>query len=376
MSKIKVCILQNGLARGGTDTFVVNLCKGIDKNRFELTIVNPALSEDCLVREAEVVEEGWEIVRTSPLTGANIWSKLKHFWRLYRVLRKGKFDVFHTNVDLFNGPQLFIAWLAGIPVRICHSHNTNQQLALVEGYTFRVRAYQKVMRWLCWQFSNRRVGCSELAMEFLFKGKEWRQNSYPIVINNGIDVELYRKEIDVVSKKQELGLTARYNVVTVGKIAPQKNPLFIANSFVELCKLRDDCDFVWVGDGPLKTECEDIFRKNGVLNRVHFLGRRSDVNEVLQCCDMFFMPSSFEGLGIVIIEAQAAGLPCLVSTEVPQEANCGGCLYKSLHDSTSDWALVMSDFLDKKMELKVNETDMQKFSINYMVEQMQQVFKS
>lgn len=374
MSKIKVCILQNGLARGGTDTFVVNLCRGIDKERFELTIVNPATSEHCLVREPEIIAEGWEIVRTSPLNG--LWSKLKHFWKLFWILKKGKFDVFHTNVDLFNGPQLFIAWLAGVPMRICHSHNTNQQKALVQGNTMSVRIYQGLMRWMCWTFSNRRIGCSEMAMDFLFKGKDWKQNLYPIVINNGIDISLYRKKIDVEGKKQELGITAKYNITAVGKIAPQKNPIFIAKSFVELCKLRDDCDLVWVGDGNLRTECEEIFMQNGVQNRVHFFGQRSDVNEILQCCNLFFMPSSFEGLGIVIIEAQAAGLPCLVSTEVPQEANCGGCFYKSLNDSKADWASAMSDLLDKKIELKVKETDMQKFSINYMVEQMQQVFKS
>lgn len=374
MSKIRVCILQNGLARGGTDTFVVNLCRGIDKEQFELTIVNPATSEHCLVREPEVVAEGWEILRTSPLNG--LWSKLKHFWRLYWILKRGKFDVFHTNVDLFNGPQLLVAWLAGVPMRICHSHNTNQQKALVQGNTIPVRIYQSMMRWMCWTFSNRRIGCSEMAMEFLFKGKNWRQNSYPIVINNGIDIELYRKKIDIEAKKKEIGLTAKYNIITVGKIAHQKNPMFIANSFVEQCKLRDDCDFVWVGDGPQRKECENLLESNGDLNRVHFLGQRADVNEILQCCNLFFMPSSFEGLGIVIIEAQAAGLPCLVSTEVPQEANCGGCLYKSLDDSKSDWARIMSDLLDKKIELKINEADMQKFSINYMVEQMQQVFKS
>lgn len=374
MSKIRVCILQNGLARGGTDTFVVNLCRGIDREQFELTIVNPATSEHCLVREPEVVAEGWEIVRTSPLNG--LWSKLKHFWRLFWILKKGKFDIFHTNVDLFNGPQLFIAWLAGVPMRICHSHNGNQQKALMQGQKMSIRLYQSIMRWMCWTFSNRRLGCSEMAMEFLYQGHDWKHDKYPIVINNGIDLDVYRKKIDIEAKKKYLELTAKYNIVTVGRIIPQKNPIFIANTFVELCNLRDDCDFIWVGDGPLKKECEEIFKSNGILNRVHFLGQRADVNEILQCCNLFFMPSSFEGLSIVIIEAQAAGLPCLVSTEVPQEANCGGCLYKSLDDSKADWNSAMSDLLDKKIKLEINENALQKFSINYMVEQMQQVFNS
>lgn len=372
--KKKVCILQNGLARGGTDTFVVNLCRGLDKQKFDIIVVNPSLKPESLIREAEVLAEGCKILRTSPLAGFK--SKLKHFCRLYRILKDEKVDIFHTNVDLFNGPQLFVAWLAGVPMRICHSHNGNQQKALVQGQTMMIRIYQRVMRWMCWIFSNRRLGCSEIAMEFLFQGHNWKHDKYPIVINNGIDLEVYRKQIDIEAKKKDLGLTAKYNIVTVGRIIPQKNPLFIANSFVELCKLRDDCDFVWVGDGPLKMECEDIFRKNGVLNRVHFLGQRADVNEILQCCNLFFMPSSFEGLGIVIIEAQAAGLSCLVSTEVPQEANCGACLYKSLDDTIENWADTMLRILDEKIKLGVDEPKIEQFSVAHMVSQMEQVFNS
>lgn len=372
--KRKICILQNGLARGGTDTFVVNLCRGLDKDKFEVIVVNPSLKSESLIREPEIIAEGCRILRTSPLT--SISSKLKHFWRLYKILKKEKVDIFHTNVDLFNGPQLFIAWLAGVPMRICHSHNGNQQKALMQGQKMSIRLYQSIMRWMCWTFSNRRLGCSEVAMEFLYLGHDWNHDKYPIVINNGIDLDIYRKQIDIEAKKKELGLTAKYNIVTVGRIIPQKNPIFIANTFVQLCKLRNDCDFVWVGDGNLRTECEEIFKQNGILNRVHFLGQHADVNEILQCCNLFFMPSSFEGLGIVIIEAQAAGLPCLVSTEVPLEANCGGCLYKSLDDNRADWNSAMSDLLDKKIKLEINENALQKFSINYMVEQMQQVFNS
>lgn len=372
--KKKVYILQNGLALGGTDTFVVNICRGLNKQEFDVVVINPSIKPESLIREPEIIATGCKILRTSPLTTP--WSKLKHFYRLYQILRKGKADIFHTNVDLFNGPQLFIAWLARVPIRICHSHNGNQQKALVHGQTLMIRVYQSLMRWMCWTFSNRRLGCSAIAMDFLYKGYDWQHDKYPIIINNGIDLDIYKKQKSPCINNNELGLSARYNIVTVGRIIPQKNPLFIANVFVELCKNRTDCDFVWVGDGILKQECEEIFRRANLLSRVHFLGQRSDVPDILQCCDMFFMPSSFEGLGIVLIEAQAAGLPCLVSTAVPNEANCGGCLYKSLDDSLESWASILGDILDNVIILKSNDIELQKFSINYMVEQMQRVFKS
>ena len=132
---------------------------------------------------------------------------------------------------------------------------------------------------------------------------------------------------------------------------------------------------VWIGIGDLQEKCEAIFRSNHCIDRVHFLGSRNDVHEILPCCDLFFMPSSFEGLGIVIIEAQAAGLNCLVSDAVPEEANCGMVVYKSLQDSIESWAEELCSFLDQKKYLSINSIKLQNYSIEHMVEQMQQLFE-
>ncbi len=372
--KKKICILQNGLARGGTDTFVVNLCRGLDYDKYDITVVNPSNKKESLVREPEVLKIGARIIHTSPLTG--FMSKIKHLWMLYGILKKEKFDVFQTNIDLFNGPQLLIAWLAGVPVRCCHSHNTMQQKSLIQGMTIAVGIYQKVMKWMCWTFSNRRTGCSEDAMDFLFTDKDWHQDRYPIVINNGIDIEHFRRPIDIEEKKREIGLTAKYNIITIGRIIPQKNPLFIARVFSELSKMRDDVDFVWVGIGDKEEECREIFRRNNCLRRVHFLGLRSDVNEILKSCDLFFMPSAFEGLGIVIVEAQVAGLQCLVSDVVPKESECGAVEYMSLSKTEKEWAQMICNMIDRKISLCVDEKKIQEFSIEYMVAQMEKVFEN
>ncbi len=372
--KKKICILQNGLSRGGTDTFVVNLCKGLNKEKYDITVINPDNRPEKMVREQDIIEAGCTLLRTSPLIGSK--SKFIHFCKLYKILKKGKYDVFHTNIDLFNGPQLFIAWLAGVPIRCCHSHNTMQQRSVVRGMTFSIRIYQFVMKWMCWTFSNRRLGCSEAAMDFLFTGKNWRQSKYPFVINNGIDIKNFRLPMDVEKKKDELGIKAKYNIITIGRIIPQKNPIFITDVFSELCKIRNDVDLVWIGIGDKENKCREILKNNGALERVHFLGSRTDVNEILPCCDLFFLPSLFEGLGIVVIEAQAAGLKCLVSDVVPREANCGLVKYMSLYCSKQKWVYMISDMLDGKLSLAVDENSIQKFSVQYMVEQMEKVFNN
>lgn len=369
----KVCILQNGLSRGGTDTFVVNLCKYIDKTHFEITVVNPSSKKDSRVREQEVLDLGVSIEHTSDF-GKGINSLLKHFYKLYWILKRGKYDVFHTNVDLFNGPQLFVAWLAGVPTRCCHSHNTQQQKSIVEGMTLSIKMYQTVMKWMCWFFSNRRIGCSEDAMNFLFNGKPWETTEYPTVIYNGIDISIFNNISDKISKKNSLGFSRRYNLLTVGRIIPQKNPLFIAQVFCEVCKMRDDIDLIWVGVGDLEDDCRKIISNHEIEDRVHFLGYRSDVNEIMQCCDAFILPSCFEGLGIVLIEAQAANLFCLASDTIPKLANCGAVKYISLDKSAKEWAKTLCDIIDNKIKLSVCQTNLQKFSVDNMVKQMESVF--
>lgn len=374
IKKKKLCILQNGLARGGTDTFVVNLCKGLDKSQFEVTVVNPSTRPESLVREAEVLQTGANIIHTHDL-GQGFMGKIRHLKKLYQILKRGRYDIFQTNIDLFNGPNLFIAWLAGVPIRCCHSHNGMQQKSLVEGMTLAIKIYQYMMRYMCWHFSNRRCGCSSVANDFLYKGKAWQQDMYPSVVNNGIDIKQIRKGINVTEKKAELGLSAKYNIITVGRIIPQKNPLLLTRIFVELCKNGVNCELAWVGVGDMQKQCEYFLQQNGFSDKVHFLGSRSDVGEIMQCCNLFLLPSAFEGLGIVVIEAQAVGLPCVVSDAVTKEANCGACTYISLNEEPSVWANTIEAILEGEITLEVDDNKLGDFSTENMVEQMKKVFQ-
>lgn len=370
-SKTKVCILSNGLARGGTDTFVVNLVKYLNKDIFDILVVNSCDTEKCVVREPEILAESVPVLRTGN-ANASMQNRIKHFYRLYKILKKGKVDVFQTNIDLYNGPQLFVAWLARVPVRVCHSHNSQQALEIRDGRTLSVRLYQGLMRWLCWNFSTRRCGCSEEAMDFLFKGHEWRQDKYPFVIYNGIDLGKFKKPIDKDKKRAELGLTAKKLILTVGQMVLQKNPEFIVTCISEYLRKHDDTDFVWVGIGPYRGQIDEWIRNEDMTSRFHFLGSRNDVNEIMQCCNAFFLPSNFEGLGIVMIEAQAAGLSCVASTGVPLLADCGKVRFISLDDSMGKWHSALEDALAGAGVLDDNR--LSSFSMENMANQMTQIF--
>ena len=229
------------------------------------------------------------------------------------------------------------------------------------------------MRWLCWRFSTKRCGCSELAMDFLFTN-HWRNDLNSRVVHNGIDLNEYTIDFDKNEKKKSLGVKNKFNIVTVGRMAFQKNPMFIVEIINELYKIRDDCDFIWVGSGDMEKEVKKKIDEYKIQEKMHLLGLRTDVSEILRISDLFLLPSWFEGLAIVLIEAQAAKLPCVISDTISEESDCGGCLYTSLQKPASYWAKLISDILDKKIDLSVNEQLLQRYDINNMVKEMEEVF--
>lgn len=371
--KKKVCILSNGLWYGGTDTFVVNLVNGLDKRKYDITVVLSISDDRLAARENEVLAAGAKIVRTTGITGKGVKGRFKHLFLLYMYLKKEKPDVFQTNIDLFNGPNLMIAWLAKVPVRICHSHNSMQERTAENGINFVVNLYQKIMRWMCWAFSNRHSGCSEAALDFLFEDR-WKSDERAQVVNNGIDIGMFRTGVNKTIKEQTLCLKKEKHVLAVGRLSIQKNPYMIANTFIELCKLRNDCDLIWVGIGEMEEGLKKLLSEQRILDRVYFLGTRDDVSELMQISDVFLFPSVFEGLGIVLIEAQAAGLPCLVSDTVPKMVECGGCDFMSIKEAPSVWAKKLSLMLDNKDDFYVIEDKLQEYSIDNMVSQMEKLF--
>lgn len=368
----KICILQNSLSYGGTDTFVINLCEGLVKDGYVVTVVLSVDEDEAGPRLNDLQNTGVHLVWTCSLK--NAITKLRHLFLLYKELKKGKYHGFQTNIDLFNGPNLFVAWLAGVPVRECHSHNSQQGKELQDGRKLNVRLYQSVMRWLCWTFSNRRCGCSESALDFLF-GKKWKDAPKARVIHNGIDLSAYQKSFDKDEKKYALKLMNTYNLCTVGRISYQKNPEFLVDVFYELSKIRDDVDLIWCGTGDLEEKIRKKINDLNLEGRVHLLGARNDISEVLRCSNLFLLPSRFEGLGIVLIEAQAASLPCVMSDVIPMEVDCGLCLPLSLECSPEYWARQICEVLDGKLVFEADAKKLNEYTINNMVKEMEEIFE-
>ena len=364
--KKKVCILSHGLSNNGIDIFVRNVVTRLDQSKWDISLIL-ALNNDGTLqpREPEVLEAGVPIYRTTDL--GSIKCILIHAGRLYKLLRELKPDVFHSNMDLLNGINCFVAWAAGVRVRIAHSHNSASQVEAKGGKSVITRIYRLVMRTLAELFSNRKFACSEPAMMYLF-GENWKKKAHTYIINNGIDTARFSGQV----RKEEAG--AR-KIVSVGRLSVQKNPLFALEVMDALRRIRTDFVYEWIGDGELRERMEAAIREKGLQDHVKLLGVRNDIEKLLPARDLFFMPSLFEGLPVSLVEAQAAGLPCLISDTITREVNCGACLFQPLEASPAEWAKVLSGLLDGNHSLHTDPEKLRKFDISYTIEQLEQVYQ-
>jgi glycosyltransferase involved in cell wall biosynthesis len=268
-------------------------------------------------------------------------------------------------MDLLNGMNCFVAWVAGVPVRISHSHTSASQYEKKTGRHFVSRLYRGCMKLLGWVFSNRKCGCSDVAMDYLF-GTGWKGQKNTAVINNGVDLSRFRCSAEKASDRK--------HIVSVGRLCEAKNPLFALEVMDALRRLRTDFVYEWIGDGELRKQMEEAIAEKGLQDHVRLLGVRNDIEKLLPARDLFFMPSLFEGLPVSLIEAQSAGLACLISDTITREVNCGACAFHPLEAPAADWAKALSDILDGKHTLAADPEKLRKFDISYTIEQLEQVY--
>ena len=198
-----------------------------------------------------------------------------------------------------------------IPNRILHSHNTSPSDVLWK--QFRNKLLTIPVSFVC----NNQMACSESAARFLF-GKH--ALSKVKILPNAIDLERYRFQESIRQEvRQELELGDSFVIGHVGRFVPQKNHDFILKMFKEVSKRSYEYVLLLVGDGDGRMKVEAQAKSMGIADRIRFLGIRKDVDRIMQAMDLFILPSLFEGLPVVGVEAQAAGLPCMFSNTITAE---------------------------------------------------------
>lgn len=297
---IRILHIVTNMCRGGLETMIMNYYRHMDRTQvqFDFLVHRDYESE----YDAEILALGGKIYhlpRLNPFS-PDYLGKLDAFFAEHPEYR-----IVHSHLDCMAGIPLKYAKKHGVPVRIGHAHNSNQPRDLK--YPLKLVYKRSISK-----NATALLACGEAAGQWMFGGAPFQ------VMNNAVDAELFRYAPEErIAVRREFGIGEDTLVIGhVGRFMQQKNHPFLLQIF---SRLPQNTRLMLVGDGELRDEIHRQVRELGIEDRVIFTGVRTDVHRMMQAMDVFLLPSHHEGLPLTIVEAQCAGLPCLVSDGVPLE---------------------------------------------------------
>ncbi|MEG4519582.1 MULTISPECIES: glycosyltransferase family 1 protein [unclassified Microcoleus] len=330
---IRILHVVGGMNRGGIETWLMHVLRNIDRDRFQMDFLVHT-TEPCAYDE-EVRALGSRIIPCLDPFQPRLYDR--NFQRLVREY--GPYDIVHSHVHNFSGYVLRLAKQAGVPIRIAHSHNDTSSLETKAGLSRRL--YIALTKWWIARYKTIGLAASRLAAVSLF-GSDWARDPRCQILYCGVDLAPFRDGVDRFYIRSELGIPADAFVIGhVGRFEEQKNHLFLLEIAASIAQKQPNLRLLLAGDGSLRPQIQQKAIEMGLDKYVIFAGLRSDVPRLmLGAMDTFVLPSLYEGLGLVLIEAQAAGLPCVFSDVVPEEADVIKPLVQrlSLSQSPSTWA--------------------------------------
>ena len=329
MEKEPVRVLQiiGIVCGGGVEAVIMNYYRHIDRSKIQFDFVVDGYEKTILDDEIESL--GGKVYHVEPYK-KNIF---RYMSQIYHIVHDNHYDIVHSNMNTLAVFSLFPAWLAGAHQRILHNHSTAVRS---EG----MRSVMKmILRPFAPLFANRYAACSRLAGNWMY-GKKMMESGRVTIINNAIDLEEYAFSPEIRQQyRNELHIPDDTLVIGhVGRFMYQKNHAFLIEVFREVVKKHPNTILLLIGDGELRPAIEAKVQDYHLSDKVRFLGLRKDVKKLYNCMDVFVLPSWYEGLPVVAVEAQANGLPCIFSNQVTKESCLTSTMkYLGLKDSIDTW---------------------------------------
>lgn len=328
---------------GGVESVVMNYYRSIDRSKIQFDFICDDDSTDIPYEEIEKL--GGRVILIP-----SYQKVFKYHNKLKKVLKDGNYKIVHSHINTLSVFSLWAAKSAKVPVRIAHSHSTTNKKE------WKKNLLKQILRPFSKLFATDYMCCSELAGRWLFGNKEYdKGNVY--LLNNAIDIDkfAYNEKIRK-AKRKELNIKNDTLVVGhVGRFVEQKNHSFLIDIFSEIHKENEKSILLLVGQGPLENKIKEKVKLLGIEDSVKFLGQRDDVNKLYNVMDIFILPSLYEGLGMVLIEAQCASLPCITSTEVPEITKISNKIkYLNLKKNLKIWVKEINNYIDNKDRKKSN----------------------
>lgn len=302
MGEVRILQVVTHMERGGLESMIMNYYRHIDREKVQFDFL--VHRQEQAAFDDEIESLGGRIYRLSRLVP---WSK-NYLAALNRFFDEhSEHKIVHVHQDCLSSVILKVTAQHNVPVRIAHSHNANQDRNLK--YPIKLWYRRSIPRCATHLFA-----CGKDAGDWMFGGAPYQ------IINNAIDVTTYTYDTNKhVELRRQLGLADELVIGHVGRFNPQKNHPFLIDIFAALLKKEPNAVLLLVGGGEGMSKMQEKVQELGIEEHVRFLGVRSDVADLMQAMDVFVFPSLYEGLPVTMVEAQAAGLPCIISDKVPPE---------------------------------------------------------
>lgn len=367
---IRVMQINQGERFGGVSAMMYQFYEHLDHSQFQYDFVAPGKSSLSQYRD-QIVDMGGEIIELGA-SGNFIVRKLKFWNRLKCLICDRRYQIVHINSGsiLFNAQCAWIAKLCHVKKVIVHSHNAGTDGKLRQRL---MRCSRFLLEYAATDF----WACSNKAAQYMFTKKRIQSGEY-YVINNGINTvsfcfrqdirDKYRKQLDIEEKKV---------LLHIGRFCPQKNHKFLVKLFKTFLDEHPDSILLMVGEGELLSSVMQYVDELGISDHVIHLKQRNDIPQLMMAADVLILPSLYEGLPVVGVEAQASGLPCLFSSEITREVDIvGENSFISLNSSLQEWCQAIENALQFSIARAdcASEIARKGFSIEYNTKEIERLY--
>lgn len=349
MNKIKVCHVLCGLCAGGVESVVYNYCSHMNQSKYEWHLLYQHEPSQKNVDEFEKL--GFKL-RRIPKKAKH---PIKNYKATYKYLKDNEIEIVHCHMTLMNFIPLMAAKKLGIKVRICHSHNSDARNKNI----FK-KVFEMICKKLSISYATELVACGEDAGKYMYGNRKF------LILNNALDLKKFQYNIAMREKIRKQYHIDEEKIIIghIGRFTEQKNHEFLLDVFEKVAKLNNKYILMLIGDGERRDFIEKKINELNIKDKVILTGIVNNTNEFYSAFDMFVLPSIWEGLPVVGIEAQIAGLPCLFANKIDENVIIDKEKSRLLELQQERWISEINSLADKIKERDINMHEFEERNLN------------
>lgn len=328
---IRIAQMMTDMNYGGVEAVVMNFYRFIDKSKFQFDFF--CFEGSLLPQKDEIEKLGGRIYIVPKL-----FHPLCYIKTVRKIFRDNNYKIVHCHMNTMGIFAMYVAYKEHIPIRILHNHSMINHFFSRSEFKRNILKY--VLRTFCKIYPSHFCACSKAAGDWMY-GKNFNYT----IFNNGINVDRFKFNPEIRENvRAELGLHDKLVVGHIGRFCPPKNHIYLVEIFNNLLSFHDNAVLLLIGEGELFDQVKLKVKQFNIEDKVIFLGKQNDTSKYYQAMDVFCLPSRYEGLPVVAVEAQCSGLPCLFSTYVSKESKIlDSTVFLSYDDTLDKWAHTLSE---------------------------------